>query len=110
MQESQQIATEHQDQAAHAHRAGAERHGKEDHPTGHEASRQEHEHGAKVFRMMQQKHQQDNTEQEAEMAPREVEERDVAIAAYLIWQARATQAGTPEEDWFRALHHLRGRA
>src|ERR1035438_8899394 len=41
MHESQQIAAEHHDLAAHAHRTGAEHHGKEDHQTGHESRSEE---------------------------------------------------------------------
>ena len=49
MRESQQIAAEHRDLAAHAHRSGAEHHGKEDHLTGHESSRQLLEHFNKAY-------------------------------------------------------------
>src|SRR5579864_2310466 len=44
MHESQQIAAEHHDRAAHAHRTGAEHHGEEGHLTGHESSRLALEH------------------------------------------------------------------
>jgi len=43
--------------AAHAHRAAAVHHGKEDHLTGHEHSKQAMEHAAKAFRHSQEAHQ-----------------------------------------------------
>jgi len=43
--------------AAHAHRAAAAHHGKEDHLSGHELSRQAMEHAAKAFRASQEAHQ-----------------------------------------------------
>lgn len=31
---------------------------------------------------------------------------DIARLAYSIWEARGRQAGSPEEDWFRAEQEL----
>src|ERR1022692_3845495 len=57
MHESQQIAAEHHELAAHAHRSGAEHHGKEDRLTGHESSRQVLEHSNKAYLNAQKEHQ-----------------------------------------------------
>jgi hypothetical protein len=43
--------------AAHAHRAAAVHHGKEDHLTGHEFSRQAMEHAAKAFQYSREAHE-----------------------------------------------------
>ena len=95
--ESQQIAAEHRDLAAHAHRAGAEHHGKEDHLTGHESSRQALEHSNKAYLHPPQKH------------PKADSEQDIAALAYEFWEARSRPEGSPEEDWFRAVEELRSR-
>ena len=36
----------------------------------------------------------------AELAPPEYEE--IALLAYMYWEARGRPADSPEEDWFRA--------
>jgi len=33
---------------------------------------------------------------------------DIAVLAYLYWEARGCQDGSPEQDWFRAERELRG--
>jgi hypothetical protein len=43
--------------AAHAHRSAAVSHGKEDHLTGHELSRQALEHATNAFRYSQEAHE-----------------------------------------------------
>src|ERR1700680_1752305 len=48
-----QRAAEFHEQAAHAHRAAAVHHGKQDHLTGHEHSRQALEHADKAFQVSQ---------------------------------------------------------
>jgi hypothetical protein len=95
--ESQQIAAEHHDLAAHAHRTGAEHHGKEDHLTGHESSRQALEHSNKAYLHPLQKH------------PKAGSEQDIATLAYELWQARCCPEGSSQEDWFRAIEELRSR-
>ena len=107
MHESQQIAAEHRDLAAHAHRTGAEHHGKEDHLTGHESSRQELEHSNQAYLQSQKAHQGGRTEH-GEVA-QEVNEQDVAALAYKLWQDRCCPEGSPDEDWFRAIEELRSR-
>lgn len=51
-------AAEFHEQAAHAHRAAAVHHGKEDHLSGHELSRQAMEHATKAFHASQEAHEQ----------------------------------------------------
>ena len=107
--ESQQIAAEHRDLAAHAHRAGAEHHGKEDHLTGHESSRQGLEHSNKAYLNSLHDHQKIGTEQAINVIAPEVKEQDIAALAYRLWQARCCPEGSPEEDWFHAMEELRSR-
>ena len=107
--ESQQIATEHRDHAAHAHRTGAEHHGKEDHLTGHESSRQALEHSNKAYLNPLQEHQKTGTDQAINVIAHEAQEQDIAALAYQLWQARSRPEGSPEEDWFRAIAELRSR-
>jgi hypothetical protein len=109
MHESQQIAAEHHDLAAHAHRTGAEHHGKEDHLTGHETSRQALEHSNKAYLHPPQEHQKAGTKQGINVIAHEAKERDIAALAYKLWQARSCPEGSPEEDWFRAIEELRSR-
>jgi hypothetical protein len=56
--DSHQRAAEFHDLAAHAHRAAAVHHGKEDHLTGHELARQAMEHSAKAHQATQEALQQ----------------------------------------------------
>ena len=109
MHESQQIATEHRDLAAHAHRSGAEQHGKEDHLTGHETSRQVLEHSNQAYLHTQNEHQKVGAlHGGGENAP-EATEQDIAALAYKLWQGRGCPEGSPEEDWLRAAEQLRSR-
>ena len=86
---------------AHAH-AVAEQHGKQDHLSGSELSRQAaanlHDgighpptpaagHGVAPFG-----------------------HDEIAALAYQLWQARGCPEGSPEEDWFHAAEQLRSRA
>jgi len=105
MRESQQIAAEHRDLAAHAHRSGAEHHGKEDHLTGHESSRQALEHSNQAYLQAQQGHQGTGREH----ATHEAKHQDIAALAYALWEGRGRPEGSPEEDWFRAVEELRSR-
>jgi len=98
MRESQQIATEHRGDATHAHRAGAERHGKEDHLSGHESSRQALEHSNHAYLQAQKEHTSDA-----------VNDQDIAALAYALWQGRGCPEGSPEKDWHRAVEQLRSR-
>jgi hypothetical protein len=109
MRESQQIAAEHQDLAAHAHRSGAEQHGKEDHLTGHESSRQFLEHSNQAYLNPQQQHQKLRTEHGSNDFDHEPSQQEIAALAYELWQRRRRPEGSPDEDWFRALEALRSR-
>jgi len=109
MRESQQIAAEHRDLTAHAHRAGAEHHGKEDHLTGHESSRQALEHSNQAYLLSQQQHEKTGPMPSAEGSTQEATEQDIAALAYSLWQGRRCPVGSPEEDWFRAVEELRFR-
>jgi Protein of unknown function (DUF2934) len=82
------------DLAAHAHRAG-EQHGKQDHLTAGELSRQalEHSHSAYVH----------------SKAASELGNHDIAALAHELWQARGRPDGSPEEDWHQAVEQLRSR-
>jgi hypothetical protein len=42
---------------------------------------------------------------ETELAPPEHEE--IALLAYMYWEARGRPADSPEEDWFRAEEEIR---
>jgi hypothetical protein len=108
MHESQQIAFEHRDLAVHAHRSGAEHHGKEDHLTGHESSRQGLEHSNKAYLHSQEEHEKTRTGQGAKVIAHD-KERDIAALAYELWQGRCCPEGSPEEDWFHAVEELRSR-
>jgi hypothetical protein len=35
--------------------------------------------------------------------------QEIALVAYLYWEARGCQGGSAEEDWLRAEHELRNR-
>ena len=109
MHESQQIAAEHHDLSAHAHRTAAEHHGKEDHLTGHESSRQALEHSNKAYLNPLHEHQETGTERAGNAIAHEPKEQDIAARAYQLWQARYRPEGSPEEDWFRAIEELRSR-
>jgi hypothetical protein len=54
--DSHQRAAEFHEQAAHAHRAAAAHHGKGDHLSAHELSRQALEHAHKAFQWSQDAH------------------------------------------------------
>jgi hypothetical protein len=107
MRDSQQIASEHRDLAAHAHLAGAEHHGQQDHLSGHESSRQALEHSNKAYLHPVQEHQKARTEPGIDASAHEASEQDIAALAHKLWQARCCPEGSPEEDWFRAAEQLR---
>lgn len=109
MNQSQQIAAEHRDLAVHAHRAGAEHHGKEDHLTGHESSRQALEHANPAYLLAQKEHEEDRVAHAARGISHEATEQEIAALAYRLWEARHRPSESPEEDWFRAVAELRPR-
>ncbi|MGA3095800.1 MAG: DUF2934 domain-containing protein [Bryobacteraceae bacterium] len=109
MRESDRIAVERQGSAAHAHRTGAEHHGKEDHPTGHESSRQALEHSNRAYLNAQNEHPGNRHEHGPGVIADAPKEQDVAAFAHRLWQERGCPEGSPEEDWFRAVEALRRR-
>ena len=92
--ENHQRATELQDGAAHAHRVG-EHHGKQEHLTGHERSRQALEHGR---------------EGAAGHGHASFGHDEIAALAHELWLARGCPAGSADEDWFQAVKQLRAHA
>jgi len=98
--ENHQRAAELHDAAAHAHRV-AEQHGKQDHLSGHEHSRQalEDSHDAH-------QHTQAATPGHGVAA---FGHDEIAALAYQLWQARGCPEGSPQEDWFHASEQLRSR-
>jgi len=109
MHESQQIAAEHHDLAAHAHRTGAQQHGKEDHLSGHETSKEYLEHSNQAYLHAQKAHRMTGSENAGGAIAHEAAERDVAALAYKLWQGRGCPEGSPGEDWFRALEETQSR-
>ena len=103
--ENHQRAAELGDIAAHAHRSAAEAHEKQDHQTGRELSRQALEHSERAYRLAG----QTPGEPINERGIRPFGHADIAELAHALWQARGGPQGSPEEDWFRAVHELRTR-
>ena len=99
--ENHQRAAELQDGAAHSHRV-AEQHGKQEHLTGHEHSRQssEHSQGAHL--------QTPGATTGHGIAT--FGHDDIAALAHKLWQARGCPEGSPDQDWFEAVKELRSRA
>ena len=98
--ENHQRAAELEDGAAHAHRVG-EQHGKQEHLTGNEHTRQTLEHVAEG----PQRHEATVGHGIAAFG-----HNDIAARALELWQARGCPEGSPEEDWFEAVKELRSRA
>jgi hypothetical protein len=89
--ENHQRAAELQNGAAHAHRVG-EQHGKQDHLTGHEQSRQALEHSPGAA---------------AGHGIAAFGHDDIAALAHELWQGRGCPEGSAEEDWHQAVKQLR---
>jgi hypothetical protein len=98
--ENHQRAEELHDGAAHAHRVG-EQHGKQDHLTGHEHSRQQLEHLARP---------QDGLVPTTGHGIASFGHNEIAVLAHELWQGRGCPVGSPEEDWFGAVEQLRSHA
>jgi hypothetical protein len=98
--ENHRPATEWQDgAAAHAHRV-AEQHGKQDHLTGPEQSRQAQEHSEDAHQ-----HTQAATTHGIALFGH----AEIAALAFERWQQRGCPEGSPQEDWFHAAEQLRSR-
>jgi len=100
--EKHQRADELHEGAAHAH-VVAEQHGKQVHLTGREHSRQEIKHSGRT-----QAYSPAADTSGHGMASFGHDE--IADLAYELWQGRGCPAGSPDEDWFRAVEELRSRA
>jgi len=87
--------------AAHAHLIG-EQHGKQEHLTGHERSRQDLAHAPESHEFAQ-----GGTIGHGIAA---FGHHEIAALAHELWQARGCPAGSPDEDWFHAVEELRSRA
>jgi hypothetical protein len=97
--ESHQRATELHEGAEHAHTVGAT-HGKQDHLTPAELSRQETESAPEIH-----DHHHPSTHGIIPFGHREI-----AALAFELWQARGCPVGSPDEDWFHAVEELRARS
>jgi hypothetical protein len=73
-----------------------------DHLTGHEQSRQAHEH----FQGAHQPTQAATTGHGITAFGH----NEIAALAHELWQARGCPEGSPDEDWFRAAEELRSHA
>jgi hypothetical protein len=96
-QNRQQRVAELNDEPEHAHLVG-EQHGKQDHLTGQEHSRQLLEHARSTDRQPE-----TPTVGHGIVA---FGHSEIAARAFQLWQDR----GCPEEDWFRATEELRSRS
>src|SRR5579862_8372112 len=103
--ENHQRAAELHDNAAHAHRSAAEAHEKQDYQTGQERSRQALEHSQEAYQHAEQAHGGPVNEHGFAIFGHE----DIAALAYKLWEGRGCPEGSPQEDWFHAVHELRGR-
>jgi len=88
--ENHQHAAELQNLPTHAHSSAAVHHGKEDHLTGHEMTRQAQEHSPRDFEETRHK----PTHQE------------IAALAHELWVERGSPEGSAEEDWLKAEEQL----
>jgi hypothetical protein len=101
--ENHQEAAELHDGAAHAHRTG-EQHGKQDHLTGHEYSRQALEHSPGGH------HNDPAPVMTVGHGIGTFGHVEIEALAYKHWQARGCPDGSSQEDWFHAAEALRSRA
>lgn len=95
-------AAELHEGAAHAHETG-ELHGKQDHLTGSEHSRQE-------FERVQDGQRHPSDEPSAGHGIAGFGHEDIANLAFDLWLSRGCPFGSPEADWFEAVKELRSRA
>ncbi len=95
--ENHPAAAELHDHPEHVHRVAEHEHGKPEHLSAHEQTRQslEHLHGA----------HQTTPEQGAYTFGH----AEIAALAYELWQARGCPEGSPEQDWHEAAKELRAR-
>jgi adenosine deaminase len=98
--ENHQQGAELQDGPTHAH-CVAEQHGKGEHLTGHESSRQSLEHSQDAHQ-----HAQPATIGHGIAA---FGHDDIATLAHELWRTRGCPYGSPQKDWFHAVEELRSR-
>ena len=94
-------AAELHELAAHAHLAAAVQHGKTDHLTGQEHSRQALEHSGLA-----------HSETHAATTGHGVlafGHDEIAALAHQLWEARGSREGSSDGDWFHAVKELRSR-
>jgi hypothetical protein len=103
--ENHQRAAELHDIAAQAHRSAAEAHEKQDRQTGHERSRQALEHSQTAHQHSEQAHRGAVNKHGFTIFGH----LEIAALAHSLWQARGCPEGSPEEDWFQAVHELGAR-
>jgi hypothetical protein len=94
--ENHQREAELQNGPAHAYRVAAQQHGKQDHLTDHEQSRQ-------TLELSRTEHHH----QPSSRVERGASYEKIAARAYELWQDRGCPDGSPEEDWFYAEQELR---
>jgi hypothetical protein len=99
--ENHQRAAELQKGPAHAHRVG-EQHGKQDHLTAHEQTRQADEYAGNAHR--------NSPLSEAGQGTPAFGHSEIEALAFDLWQARGCPQDSPEVDWFQAVKQLRSRA
>jgi hypothetical protein len=104
--ENHQRAAELHESAAHAHRTAAVMQEKEDHQTGQELSRQALEHSQQAYEHTGQMHREAVNEHGIAMFGHD----DISALAHSLWQGRGSPQGSPEEDWYLAVHQLRAHA
>lgn len=103
--ENQQQAVDSTDRTAHTHTVAATGHGKQDHQTGPEHSREEMEY-ARQHRQREESSHPPGADRHG-IVPFGHEE--TALLAYRLWQRRGSPHGSPEDDWYRAQQMLRLR-
>jgi len=99
--DNRRLAGELHNGPEHAHDV-AERHGKQDHLTGTELSRQALEESKDAHRRT---HASPNGHGVETFGHAEI-----AALAHQLWQARGCPEGSPEEDWYHAAEQLRSLA
>ena len=99
--ENHQRADELHEGAVHA-QGVAELHGKQEHLTGSEQSRQEREHSPET-------HEYGHAGTVGHGIASFGHDETAALA-FELWRTRGCPEGSPDEDWFHAVEELRSRA
>jgi len=97
--ENRQVSTESGDFSNHLHRVA---HGKQDHPTGHEQSRQHLERSLSAERA-------EPVATVGHGIPA-FGHHEIEQLAYQLWMERGCPPDSPQEDWYHAAELLRARA